>query len=180
MRFFGKLLFLILLFYAAVPLAAEDAAFQLFSPAFQEGQTIPEVHTCDGKDISPALKWSAPPRGTQSLMLIMEDPDTAKGLRTHWILFNLPPTIRDLPSGLPAIRTLANSEHHGTSDSKELGYHGPCPPSGNHRYYFKLYAMKEPPLLQPGAARAELFAWMEGRVLAEAVLMGRYQRKPKA
>lgn len=174
---FKTVFFSVALFAAVVKLACAAETMTLSSRAFKEGEAIPEKYTCDGKDQSPPLRWSSAPRGTQSLVLIMEDPDAAKGLLTHWVLFNIPPTINNLPQGLPAIRVLANSERHGTNGKKTLGYFGPCPPSGNHRYYFKLYALGAAPLLDAGVTRDELFKWMEGRVLAEASLMGRYQRK---
>ena len=116
--------------------------FRLTSPAFKEGEFIPKPHTCDGKNFSPALTWEGAPRATQSFVLVMEDPDAPLGNWVHWILYNLPPVINNLPEGFPAIETLANSEMHGTNSFQNLGYGGPCPPSGIHRYHLRLYALE--------------------------------------
>ncbi len=150
---------------------------KLTSPAFQAGGDIPSAYTCDGKNISPALKWENPPRQAASQVVIVEDPDAPSGDWVHWVLFNIPPTINNLPEALPPIKTLANGEIHGQNDFKKLGYDGPCPPSGSHRYYFRLYALDNAPRLSPGTPKAELLKAIHGHIVAQGELMGRYQRK---
>ncbi|MGD2124588.1 MAG: YbhB/YbcL family Raf kinase inhibitor-like protein [Desulfobacteraceae bacterium] len=144
--------------------------------AFKEGEMIPRQYTCDGKDISPPLSWSAVPEGTQSLALICDDPDAPMGTWVHWVLFNLPANIDSLPEEVPASRTLDSGAKHGKNDFRRFGYGGPCPPGGTHRYYFKLYALDTMLDLDPGLTKAELLKAMEGHVLAEGQLMGCYRR----
>jgi hypothetical protein len=103
-------------------------AFELTSPAFAEGGSIPKQHTCEGRDISPLLRWSNPPAGTQSFALICDDPDAPVGTWVHWVLLNLPPETRELPEGLPTQETLPNRAKQGLNDFKRGGYGGPCPP----------------------------------------------------
>lgn len=146
----------------------------LTSPAFAQGATIPRQYTCDGKDISPALQWGEPPEKTQSFALIMDDPDAPMGTWVHWVLYNLPATARSLPEGVPPAADLADGSHHGRNSWKRLGYGGPCPPSGTHRYFFKLYALDAKLNLASGATKEELLKAMEGHILAQAELMGRY------
>ena len=174
----GKTLIVFSYFLLLTSRIYASSGFELTSPAFQEGEMIPEVYTCDGKNSSPPLNWTAPPQETRSFVLVVEDPDAPGGLWTHWILFNLPPTIMNIPEGLPAIRNLANMERHGNNDFKQLGYGGPCPPPGaTHRYVFKFYALDNAPNLEIGATRAEILAAVEGHVLASAELTGRYERR---
>ena len=165
--------FFLVLFLSAAPAYAAD--FKLTSPAFKEGESIPREYTCQGNHTSPALQWSGAPAGTQSFALIVTDPDTAVGTWTHWVLYNLPPMVTNLPKGIPAIAGLANGERNGNNGLGQLGYYGPCPPSGNHRYYFTLYALDSAPALDAGASKDDLLKAMEGHVLGEAVLMGRYE-----
>ncbi len=155
-----------------------DAAgkMTLTSPAFQAGEMIPPLYTCDDKDISPPLRWSQAPKGTQSFALIMDDPDAPMGTWVHWVLYNLPPTVDMLPEALPGIRKLANAEKQGHNSSGEIGYAGPCPPSGTHRYYFKMYALDTALLLEGDVTKQDLLKAMEGHILAEAELMARYER----
>ena len=178
-KLFGISILIAAMILGAVPaLRAEAEKMALTSPAFEEGGWIPEKFTCDGKNISPALKWTSPPVGNQSLVLFAEDWDAPAGLWVHWVLFNIPPTVSNLPEGLPALQTLVNFERNGINDFKNLGYGGPCPPTGTiHHYRFKLYALDAAPRLEAGAARDELLTAMEGHVLAEAQLMGKYRRK---
>jgi len=149
----------------------------LTSPAFAEGRSIPTKHTGDGKDVSPALQWGGVPDGSRSLALICDDPDAPVGTWVHWVLFNVPPTIAELPENVPPAETVANGAKQGRNDFGHLGYGGPAPPPGRpHRYFFKLYALDCEVALRPGAAKRELVQAIEGHVLAEAQLMGIYQR----
>lgn len=184
------LVFLLLLLLGCGPRAAkpeEKAApaegvptavgFELVSPAFAAGQAIPVRYTCDGEDISPPLRWGEPPEGTQSLALIMDDPDAPVGTFVHWVLFNLPATASELPEAVPSDAELAGGGRHGQNSWKRLGYGGPCPPGGTHRYFFKLYALDAPLDLEAGASKQQLLKAMEKHILARAELMGTYARK---
>jgi Raf kinase inhibitor-like YbhB/YbcL family protein len=152
-------------------------AFGLSSNAFQPGATIPRKHTCDGPDVSPALAWTDAPAGTQSLALIMDDPDAPVGTWVHWVLYDLPPSARDLPEGVPKQEELSSGARQGRNDFRRIGYGGPCPPAGPaHRYFFKLYALNMKLNLKVGATKAEVERAMQGHILAQAELMGRYQR----
>lgn len=151
---------------------------QLTSSAFTEGASIPAKYTCDGQDSSPPLKWSNLPPGARSLALVADDPDAPAGTWVHWVIYNIPSTIMELPEGLPTTETISNGAAQGSNDFKRLGYGGPCPPRGNpHRYFFKLYALDTELSLKPGATKKELLRAMEGRVLAQGQLMGTYKRK---
>ncbi|HEY9638490.1 MAG TPA: YbhB/YbcL family Raf kinase inhibitor-like protein [Coleofasciculaceae cyanobacterium] len=149
---------------------------KLESTAFIENGMIPFLYTCDGQDISPALSWNAPPTGTQSLALIVDDPDAPGQIFVHWVLYDLPPEIHQLPQGAGNEATLSDGGTQGRNDFGKLGYGGPCPPSGLHRYFFKLYALNRELGLKPGATKAQLEAAMSGHILAAGELIGRYAR----
>ena len=146
--------------------------FELTSSAFSGGQQIPAKYTCDGEDISPPLQWSEPPAGTQSLALIMDDPDAPVGTWDHWLLFNLPASSRSLPeqAGMPA------GSAAGKNSWGRTGYGGPCPPRGTHRYFFKLYALDTTLALPAGTNKSQLLQAMAGHILAQTELMGTYSR----
>ena len=149
---------------------------KLTSTAFSEGGMIPQQYTCDGTDVSPPLSWSGVPAAARTLALICDDPDAPVGTWVHWVLFNLPASTKDLPEHVPTLKTLPNGARQGTNDFRRIGYGGPCPPGGTHRYYFKLYALDLVLPLDAGATKAQLLKAMEGHVLAEGQLMGRYKR----
>jgi Raf kinase inhibitor-like YbhB/YbcL family protein len=150
---------------------------ELTSPAFREGDTIPKQYTGDGKDISPPLKWGEPPPQTKSFALICDDPDAPRGTWVHWVLFNLPADLRELPEGGPTKEVLPNDAKQGTNDFPKIGWGGPAPPPGKpHRYFIKLYALDAVLDLPPGAKKAEVVAAMKRHVVAEGQLMGRYGR----
>ena len=151
-------------------------AITLTSTAFAEGAMIPRKYTCDAEDISPELSWSGAPQGTRSLALICDDPDAPVGNWVHWVIFNIPVDVTALPAGVPADATLKNGARHGKNDFRKLGYGGPCPPGGTHRYYFKLYALDTVVNLESGSTKAQLLAAMQGHILAEGQLMGKYRR----
>jgi Raf kinase inhibitor-like YbhB/YbcL family protein len=151
--------------------------FQLTSPAFEAGGMIPRRFSCEGSDVSPALKWNDPPAGTESFALIVDDPDAPAGTWVHWVLYNLPATARELPESMAKDPELPGGARHGRNDFRRLGYGGPCPPPGPaHHYHFKLYALDRKLELKPGATKAEVERAMEGHVLAEAELIGLYRR----
>lgn len=149
----------------------------LTSTAFSHGQSIPSVYTCEGKDISPPLAWSEPPSGTKSFALISDDPDAPMGTWVHWVAYNIPPKTRQLSEAFPTAAALKDGTLQGTTDFGRTGYGGPCPPSGTHRYFFKLYALGTILDLQPGATKTQLEAAMQGHILAQAELMGTYKKK---
>jgi Raf kinase inhibitor-like YbhB/YbcL family protein len=151
------------------------------SPAFVHEGEIPAVCTCEGKDRSPALEWKDVPPAAKSLALIVDDPDAPdpKAPRTtwvHWVLYDIPPTASGLAE---AVKALPAGTREGTNDWKRVGYGGPCPPIGRHRYFHKLYAL-DVTLGDLGTPnKAGLLKAMEGHVIAEAVLMGTYQKGKK-
>ena len=154
---------------------------KLTSSAFSTGGNIPVEHTCEGADLSPPLSWSGIPAGTKSLALIVDDPDAPDPAAprmtwVHWLLYNLPPAAAGLPEGVvPA--ALPAGTREGINDWKRTGYGGPCPPIGRHRYFHKLYALDTllPDLERPSKVRLEKA--MQGHVLAQAELIGFYQKK---
>lgn len=146
------------------------------STAFTADGMIPSLYTCDGQDISPDLHWDAPPTGTQSLALIVDDPDAPGEIFVHWVLYDLPPEIHQLPKAIAAQAELPGGGVQGKNDFGNLGYGGPCPPNGIHRYFFKLYALDRQLGLKSGATKAQLEAAMNGHILAAAELIGRYAR----
>jgi len=115
---------------------------ELNSLAFEAGDLIPAKYTCDGSDVSPPLSWSDAPSGTQSFALISDDPDAPHGTWVHWVAWNIPATSRSLDEGLPKQDSLPNGMKQGTTDFRRVGYGGPCPPSGTHRYFFKLVCVR--------------------------------------
>ncbi len=146
------------------------------STAFTEGGMIPRQYTCDGSDMSPPLSWSGIPEGAKSIAIIADDPDAPGGMWVHWVVYNLPPDLKGLPENVPAQKTLANGGIQGQTDFRRIGYGGPCPPSGTHRYFFKVYALDAMLALDPGAIKKRLLNAMEGHILAEGELMGKYRR----
>jgi Raf kinase inhibitor-like YbhB/YbcL family protein len=151
------------------------------SPAFTHEGPIPRVYTCQGKDISPALAWNGVPAGAKSLALIVDDPDAPdpkapKMTWVHWVLYNIPVSATGLAEAI-APKALPAGTREGTNDWKRTGYGGPCPPIGRHRYFHKLYALDVvlPDLKRP--TKAQLEQAMKGHVLAQAVVMGTYQKE---
>ncbi len=149
---------------------------KITSTAFAEGGMIPKRYTCDAEDVSPDLAWTGVPEGTKSLSLICDDPDAPMGTWVHWVLFNLPPDINELHAEIPHEKTLKNGARHGKNDFRKFGYGGPCPPGGTHRYFFKLYALDTVINLESGITKAQLLEAMEGHILDEGQLMGKYKR----
>jgi len=153
-------------------------AFILTSSAFKDGATIPGKHTCDGVDVSPPLAWSGTPAGTRSVALIADDPDAPGGTWVHWVLYNLPAEVSELPENIAKVESLdLGGARQGRNDFRRPGYGGPCPPPGPaHRYFFKLYALDTelPDLGTP--TKAELEEAMRGDVLDQAELIGTYEK----
>jgi hypothetical protein len=149
----------------------------LESEAFGQGQPIPPRYTADGRDVSPALRWRGVPAKTESLALICEDPDAPRGTWVHWVLYDLPAAVESLPEAVAPLETLPGGGTHGKNDFGRLGYGGPAPPSGTHRYFFRLYALDRKLALASGATAKALRRAMDGHILAEAEWMGTYSRR---
>jgi Raf kinase inhibitor-like YbhB/YbcL family protein len=152
------------------------ATLALRSKSFENGGQIPAEFTCSGNDISPALEWDEPPSGTRSFALIMQDPDAPGGVFTHWVIFNLPGTVRNLPQAIAKAAEVPGGGRQGRNDFGTVGYGGPCPPSGIHRYVFQLYALKKALDLQGGAASEEVRRGIKSETLGRGELIGRYGR----
>ncbi|MEW6495736.1 MAG: YbhB/YbcL family Raf kinase inhibitor-like protein [Cyanobacteriota bacterium] len=149
----------------------------LHSPAFFIGGYIPFKYTCDGENISPPLSWDMPPDGTTSFVLIVEDRDAPNPNFTHWIVYDIPANLRHLPEGIANQPTLPDGGVQGKNDFGQLGFGGPCPNNGTHRYFFKIHALDELLALPSGASKADVMAAMAGHVLTAVELMGRYTRQ---
>jgi Raf kinase inhibitor-like YbhB/YbcL family protein len=152
-------------------------AIEVRSSAFEDGGVIPARYTCDGQDLTPPLSWDSVPNGTKSLALTVDDPDAPRGTFVHWMIYDLPPDTRRLPEDVPKRRTLSGGVQQGVNGAGGIGYTGPCPPGGTHRYLFKIYALDTRLDLGGGATIARLSDAMEGHVLAEGQLMGTYRRR---
>jgi Raf kinase inhibitor-like YbhB/YbcL family protein len=177
-----RFIYLVLsVFFAAAVLAEgeKNMTLTLKSPDFDHKGEIPKVFTCDGDDTSPSLSWSGVPENAKSLVLIVDDPDApdpAKPKMTwvHWVLYNIPPTVAELPRNVGSDKLPAGTRE-GINDWKKTGYGGPCPPVGRHRYFHKLYALdvELPDLHKPNKTKLE--AAMEGHIVGQAELIGTYQ-----
>ena len=156
---------------AMASFAAGGAKMKITSSAFQEGANIPSKFTCDGADTSPPLQIADIPSEAKSLALVVDDPDAPGGLFTHWTIWNIPPQTSAVGEGS------APKGVQGTNDFGKSGYGGPCPPSGTHRYYFRIFALDRELDLPSGAKRGQVDAAMKGHVVAQGELVGRYSRK---
>jgi Raf kinase inhibitor-like YbhB/YbcL family protein len=156
--------------------AGGPPTLQLTSPSFHDG-AIPRAYTCDGSDTSPKLSWTAPPATTKSLALIAIDPDAPQGTFVHWVLYNLPPSTRELPEGLHGLEQLPDGSRQGMNDFPKVGYGGPCPPKNSrHRYRFILYAVDTKLDLPSGISRKQVEEALKGHILAYGELSARYGR----
>ncbi len=147
---------------------------KLTSTAFENGAEIPLPYTCDGSDFSPPLEWEGVPEGAETLAVICDDPDAPAGTWTHWVIYNIPSAAFRLAAKIPAMADHASGLCQGLNSWGRLGYGGPCPPSGRHRYFFTLYALDCVLDVEGGASRAKVEKAMQGHVLASAKLMGTY------
>jgi hypothetical protein len=148
------------------------SSISVTTPAFQSGGDVAAKFTCNGANVNPELKINGVPNEAKSLVLIVDDPDAPRGLFTHWIVWNIDPKATDIgENSAPA------GGIQGTNDFGKRNYGGPCPPSGTHRYFFKIYALDTKLDLKPSARRAELDAAMRGHTLAQGELMARYSHK---
>jgi Raf kinase inhibitor-like YbhB/YbcL family protein len=177
-----KMISVLLCFLVAAPNAygiksnERRSPMELTSSAFQHEGKIPDKYSCKGQDISPPLKWVNAPAGTKSFVLVCDDPDAPVGTWDHWLLFNIPASVSELPEGIPSQPELSNGARHGRNSWGRNDYGGPCPPGGTHRYFFKFYALDITLDLKPGAAKREIMKAMENHILAKTELMGRFSR----
>ena len=146
------------------------------SSAFNNEEMIPSKFTCDGENILPHLFWNDFPKETKTFALIVDDPDAPGGTFVHWVVYNIPPNVTNFPEGTTS-SNLPSGSKQATNHFGDDNYGGPCPPSGIHRYYFKLYALDSEVNLKTGGGKRDLLKAMEGHILAEAQLMGKYERK---
>jgi hypothetical protein len=152
-------------------------AMTLTSSAFVHEDDIPVRHTCDGADLSPPLTFSGVPEGAVSLAVVCDDPDAPAGVWDHFVLFNLSPGTPGLPEGLPDTASYPDGSLSGRNSWGRLGYGGPCPPRGTHRYFFTLYALDAMLDLPAGVTKGDVLRAAKGHILASATLMGRYRRR---
>jgi len=154
------------------PLGKNQMEFS--SLAFQTNTLIPKQYTCDDKDMSPPLQWKNAPLDTKSFALIVDDPDAPHGTWDHWILFNIPARVHELKEN---ISELPSGTQEGKNSWGKTGYGGPCPPTGTHRYFFKLYALNTTLALKTGATKARLLEVMQNHIIAQCEFIGKYQRQ---
>ena len=152
------------------------AELKLTSVAFTEGQPIPRVYTCDGVNISPPLEWSGVPKTAKTLAIVCDDPDAPGGMWVHWVIYNLPADNIGLVENLPATENLKAGGFQGKNDFGKTEYGGPCPPSGTHHYFFRVYALDSELPLKGGATKADLMKVMEGHIVLQGQLIGTYRR----
>ena len=157
---------------------AVAGTMQLTSGTLQPNQPIPTKHTGEGADTSPPLQWTGAPAGTKSFALIGDDPDAPGRTWVHWVIYNIPATTSELPEGVAKTDTVAGAKQ-GVNDFGKIGYNGPLPPRGHgqHRYFFKLYALSSELDLKPRATKKQLEDAMQGKILAHTDLVGTYERK---
>ena len=149
---------------------------EITCPNFKEGAMIPKKYTCDDVNVSPPLSWSKAPEGTKTFAIIFDDPDAPMGTWVHWVMYNIPFSTHSLPEHVPPIGQLPTGARQGKNDFGKIGYGGPCPPRGIHRYYFKIYALSGELVEGPGLTKSQLLKTMKDKILAEGQLMGRYER----
>lgn len=148
---------------------------RIISKIFEEGEIIPDRYACKGVNISPPLDWDAI-QGTVKYAIICEDPDAPSGTWTHWVIFNLPGDVSHVDEWIMEREELKNGAKQGLNDFGTVGYRGPCPPDGTHRYYFRVYALDTEIQLPSKISKKELRDAMDGHIIDEGSLMGRYNR----
>jgi Raf kinase inhibitor-like YbhB/YbcL family protein len=152
-------------------------SIEITSITFDDGGMIPSKYTCDDQNVSPPLSLSSVPDSAKSLALICDDPDAPAGTWVHWVMYNIPPKTKELPENIPPKKELPDGTKQGLNDFRNYGYGGPCPPSGTHRYFFKIYALDTE--LKPGGdiTKQDLLDMMKDHILAQGQLMGKYSRQ---
>jgi len=152
-------------------------ALDVSSPSFSHMKPIPAEFTCDGADISPAIRWSGAPRSAKSIVVMCDDPDAPAGTWVHWIVYDIPVSVDSLAENIPTTGTISCGAKQGLNDFRRIGYGGPCPPGGTHRYFFKVYALDTMLNLPAGKTKKDVEKAMTGHVLAHGELVGVYSRK---
>jgi Raf kinase inhibitor-like YbhB/YbcL family protein len=178
--FVGSFIVSLLCYYYATR-AAKETTMKITSPAFLNNGAIQKEYSCDGQDHSPMLSWESIPKETKSLVLIVDDPDAQKvtgKIWVHWLLANIPATVTSLASGYSA-HHLVPFAIEGLTDFGTVGYGGPCPPSGTHQYYFKLYALDTTITVDQGFTKKEVLEKMQGHILAQTECVGSYERSSR-
>jgi Raf kinase inhibitor-like YbhB/YbcL family protein len=158
------------------PSPQQKSELKLTSSAFKEGEAIPRGYTCNGANVSPPLEWTGMPKTAKTIAIIADDPDAPAGTWVHWVVYNLPAEGLGLIENTPQTETLNGGGLQGKNDFGKIGYGGPCPPSGTHRYFFKFYVLDSELPLKSGATKAEVEKAMEGHIAGQAQLMGKYHR----
>jgi Raf kinase inhibitor-like YbhB/YbcL family protein len=157
--------------------AGKPGKIDLTSSAFREGDMIPQKYGFRDENVSPPLTWSAMPEGTKSIAVICDDPDAQGGVWVHWVIFNIPPDAEGLPEGVSREEVLRDGSVQGVNDFNKIGYDGPAPPYGVHRYVFKVFALDAMLDIQEGVTKKELLGAMSGHILGEGKLTGRSKKK---
>lgn len=152
-------------------------AISVTSRAFDSMQAIPAAYTCDGTNASPPVSWSGVPKNANSIVLICDDPDAPAGTWVHWVCYDIPPHVDSLVQAVPPSGALVCGGKQGTNDFRSIGYGGPCPPGGTHRYFFKVYALDIVLGLPAGKGKRDIEKAMKGHVMASGELVGTYSRK---
>jgi Raf kinase inhibitor-like YbhB/YbcL family protein len=165
------------IFFINCYLPEHVVVLKIESPLFKEGELIPSKYTCDGENISPPLIWKDAPEGTKSFALICDDPDAPVGDWVHWVIYNIPAEDHELKEGASSKKLLPKGSVEGITDFRKTGYGGPCPPSGIHRYFFKLYSLNTILHLPAGTTKNKLLEAMQGHIISQAALIGKYSRK---
>lgn len=147
------------------------------SSAFEAGKSIPSTYTCDGADISPPLAWENAPEQAKSIVLICDDPDAPGRTWVHWVCYDMPPATNGMKENIAKADTLPAGGKQGMTDFRRVGYGGPCPPGGTHRYFFKIYALDTMLNLPAGKTKADIERAMDEHILDSGELMGTYSRK---
>jgi Raf kinase inhibitor-like YbhB/YbcL family protein len=150
--------------------------FRLTSTAFKDGEPVPRQYTCSGVNVSPPLEWPGVHKTAKTLAIIADDPDAPAGTWVHWVVYNLPADTMGIVENLPQDENLKGGGFQGKNDFEKIGYGGPCPPSGTHRYFFKIYALDGELPLKAGATKTDVEKAMEGHILAQTQLMGTYKK----
>lgn len=172
-----RLMVLVILLILALIGGGEVMALEINSPSFKDGDSIDAKYTCKGADLSPPLNWGDAPEGTKSFALICDDPDAPFMTWVHWVIYDIPADATGLPEACAKDNVLPNNAKQGITDFRKIGYGGPCPPPGGpHRYFFKLYALDTMLNLKPGITKEQLLEAMEGHILGEAQLIGKFKR----
>ncbi len=152
-------------------------SIKITSSAFTQNGNIPKKYSCDGVNVSLPLSWTDAPSDTKSFAIIVEDPDAPSKTWIHWVIFNIPPADTSLSEHFPTLKEMSNGIRQGTNDFRNIGYGGPCPPSGTHRYFIKIYALNMMLKIPAGSTKQQLELAMKGHILAEGELLGKYSRQ---